>query len=96
MNLFSAFVVYLIIWWLTLFAVLPTGVRGQAEEDDIVEGSEPGAPVDSQMKRKVIVTTIVATILWVITCTIIITGLFNWDDLARLMGIPVDVPVPEL
>ena len=32
MSLFSLFVVYLLIWWVTLFAVLPFGVRGQAEE----------------------------------------------------------------
>ena len=90
MNLFSAFVMYLIVWWLTLFMILPIGVRGQAEENDIVEGSEPGAPVNSDMWRKVKLTTIIGTILWVLVCTIIITGIFNWDDLARLMGVPVD------
>ena len=90
MNPFSAFVMYLIIWWLTLFAVLPTGVRGQAETGDIVKGSEPGAPVDSDMKRKFKWTTIIATILWVIVCAIIISGVFTWDDLARLIGVPVE------
>ena len=41
MNPFSLFVVYLLIWWVTLFAVLPIGVRGQAEEGEVVRGSEP-------------------------------------------------------
>ena len=41
MNWFSAFVVWLIIWWLTLFIILPIGIRGQAEEGDITEGTEP-------------------------------------------------------
>jgi len=36
MNPFSAFVVFLLLWWLTLFIVLPQGVRGQAEAGDIV------------------------------------------------------------
>ena len=81
MSPFSAFVVYLLIWWITLFGILPLGVRGQAEEDSVVKGSEPGAPVNSHMKRKVIITTVVATIIWLIVCTIIITGALSWDQL---------------
>lgn len=88
MNPFSAFVLYLIVWWTVLFTVLPTGVRGQAEEDDVVEGSEPGAPVNSDMWRKIRLTTMIATVLWVIVCAVIVTDLFDWDDLARMMGRP--------
>jgi len=81
MSLFSAFVVFLLIWWITLFGVLPMGVRGQAEENDIVNGSEPGAPVTSNIKRKFVITTIIATIIWGIVCTVIITGAISWDQL---------------
>jgi len=72
---------------MTLFAVLPIGVRGQAEEGDIVKGSEPGAPVDSQMKRKIKITTIVATIIWLIVCGVIWSGALNWDMLADWLNI---------
>lgn len=81
MSPFSAFVVFLLIWWITLFAVLPLGVRGQAEEDNVVKGSEPGAPVQSDIKRKFIITTIIAAVIWIIVCTIIITGVLSWDQL---------------
>jgi len=77
MSLFSAFVVYLLIWWVTLFAVLPVGVRGQTEEGEVVRGTEPGAPVDSQMKRKIILTTIISTLIWVLVCGIIISGVIK-------------------
>ena len=87
MNPFSLFVVYLLIWWVTLFAVLPIGVRGQAEEGEVVRGSEPGAPVDSQMKRKIQLTTIIATILWLIISGVIWSGLLNWDMLAEWLNI---------
>jgi len=86
MNWFSALVVWLIIWWLVLFIILPIGVRGQAEENDIVEGSEPGAPHKLDIKRKFIQTTIVASILWVITCGIILSGLVSWDALGRFFN----------
>ena len=87
MNPFSLFVVYLLIWWVTLFAVLPIGVRGQAEEGEVVRGSEPGAPIDSQMKRKIKLTTIIATILWLIISGVIWSGLLNWDMLAEWLNI---------
>lgn len=84
MNLFSAFVVWLIIWWLVLFIILPIGIRGQAEEGDIVEGSEPGAPHTLDIKRKFIQTTVIASGLWVLTCLLIMSGVISWDMLANL------------
>jgi predicted secreted protein len=81
MNWFSALVVWLIIWWLVLFVILPIGIRGQAEEGDIVEGSEPGAPHTLDIKRKFKQTTIIASILWVLTCGLIVSGLVSWEML---------------
>ncbi len=86
MNWFSALVVWLIIWWLVLFIILPVGIRGQAEENDVVEGSEPGAPHTLDIKRKFIQTTIVASVLWVIACGVILSGLVSWDDLGRFFN----------
>jgi predicted secreted protein len=84
MNLFSAFVVWLIIWWLTLFIILPIGIRGQAEEGDVVEGTEPGAPHKLDIKKKFIQTTIIGTILWALTCGLIISGIIDWTMLQNL------------
>ena len=83
MNLFSAFVVWLIIWWLTLFIILPLGIRGQAEEGDIVEGTEPGAPHTLDIKKKFIQTTIIASAIWLLTCALILSGVISWDMLAK-------------
>lgn len=84
MNLFSAFVVWLILWWLTLFIILPIGIRGQAEENDIFEGSEPGAPQSVDMKRKFKQTTIVATIIWLCIVALILSGLVTWEQLGSV------------
>ncbi len=83
---FSMLVVYLLIWWVTLFMVLPIGIRGQAEDGSVVEGTEPGAPVDSRIKQKFILTTKIATVLWVIVCAIIIFGLLDWRSFALYTG----------
>ena len=59
---------YFIVWWLTLFAVLPLGVRSQHEDGDVQSGTDPGAPVLPGMGRKLIITTVAAipvcALLW--------------------------------
>ena len=48
MGISGAIALYFIVWWLTLFAMLPIGVRSQHEgdtsQDEVVEGADPGAP----------------------------------------------------
>ena len=55
---------YFIIWWITLFAVLPFGVRSQHETGEIVPGSEAGAPIRPLLLKKVIANTILAALIW--------------------------------
>lgn len=40
----SGLAVYFIIWWITIFAVLPIGLRTQAEDNDVVLGTVESAP----------------------------------------------------
>lgn len=77
MNWFTALAIYLIIWWLVLFVILPIGIRGQAEEGDIVEGSEPGAPHTLDIKKKFKQTTIAATLIWLLVCGVLLSGLLS-------------------
>ncbi len=39
-----AVAIFLTIWWIVLFAVLPLGVRSLHEDGETPEGSDPGAP----------------------------------------------------
>ena len=65
MTVTSAIAIYLTIWWTTLFAVLPLGVRSYAEEGlDVPGGGDRSAPVNPNLKRKFITTTWVSAILW--------------------------------
>lgn len=79
MNPFSLFVVFLIVWWTVLFTVLPRNIKGQAESNDVVKGTEPGAPVDSNIKDKFILTTKIAAVIWVLVCGLIWSDLVSWD-----------------
>jgi predicted secreted protein len=60
MTVSGGIALYFIIWWITLFAMLPIGVRSQHEGGEIIEGTEPGAPIAPAMWRKVLWTTLAA------------------------------------
>jgi predicted secreted protein len=50
----TAFAIYFLIWWVTLFAVLPWGVRNQEEAGEVVPGTDPGAPATHRLGRKLL------------------------------------------
>ncbi len=64
MSFLSAFAVYFIIWWLTLFAVLPFGVRSQADEDDVTLGTVESAPAHFRGGRILLLTTLVSAVIY--------------------------------
>lgn len=64
MSIYTALAIYFVIWWLSLFLVLPFGVRTQHEEGAVVSGTEPGAPIVPRVAYKLLWTTIVAAVLF--------------------------------
>jgi predicted secreted protein len=78
MNPLGAAIIFVLIWWLVFFAVLPWGVRGRWEKpDDGVAGAEPGAPVAPDLRRKALVTTGIALALTLVAVAAIAGGLFR-------------------
>ncbi|MEQ1902376.1 MAG: DUF1467 family protein [Devosia sp.] len=65
----TIFAIYAVVWAISLFLVLPFGVRNQVDAGQIVHGTEPGAPVAPRLWRRLAVTTLVAAVL---------TGLLLW------------------
>lgn len=68
-------VIFIISWWLSFFAVLPIGVRGQFEDGDVVEGTEEGAPAEPMLRKKAIWATIGAVVLTAIVGVLIVPWL---------------------
>ena len=82
MNPASAIAIYFIIWWLVLFLVLPFGIRNAHESGEAVEeGHEPGAPVNPRIIQKVLFTTILATIVFIVFYIAKTQGWLNLDNL---------------
>ncbi len=65
MSWFTGIAVYFIIWWLTLFAVLPFGARSQADSGEIAPGTDPGAPARPRLWLKLAVNSLVAGVVFV-------------------------------
>ena len=88
MSLVTALAIYFIIWWVVLFAVLPWGVRSQHEQGAIAPGSDPGAPAIPRLKRKLVWTTILATLVFALWYVVYTYHLVALDDLAAMLGVP--------
>jgi predicted secreted protein len=62
MNWFTGCVLYVLIWWTVLFAVLPFWTRPVAQADE--HTGWRGTPEHPHLLRKAIATTLIAAIVW--------------------------------
>ena len=63
MNVVTGLAVYFVLWWISLFMVLPWGNRPDTE---VQEGNVPSAPAKPRIGLKALVTTGLAAVFWVI------------------------------
>jgi len=61
MQWIGSIFVYIVVWWVVLFSVLPWGVRRQENPEP---GHDPGAPVVPHLGRKVLATTLITFVIW--------------------------------
>jgi predicted secreted protein len=63
MAIGTAIAIYFVVWWIVLFAVLPFGMRAQADDNSVVAGTPASAPTRSHFGKAAFRTTIVSAIL---------------------------------
>ena len=85
MSISFAIAIYVIIWWTLLFAILPIGVRTQAEDGEVVPGTPESAPTRPRLVRVVVLTTVASALLFAVLCASVRWGII---DLERLLGRP--------
>ncbi|MBL6958038.1 MAG: DUF1467 family protein [Rhodospirillales bacterium] len=73
---FTGLSVFLILWWLVLFMVLPWGIHA-VDQEDVDKGHAPSAPKKPRILIKMGVTTAIAAVIWVICYFIAQSG---WID----------------
>ncbi|MEX1108074.1 MAG: DUF1467 family protein [Dongiaceae bacterium] len=62
MNWFTGVLVFVVIWWVVIFAVLPWGVRVPDRQDD--SGHASSAPVNPRLWLKGLITTAISVAIW--------------------------------
>lgn len=84
MDWFTGIAVYITLWWLLLFMMLPIGVRSQAEAGEVSPGTDPGAPEIPAVGKKMLWTTVLTAIVWSILALVIH---FDLVSLQRPLGV---------
>ena len=64
MSITGLAIIYIIIWWIVFFAILPIDV--ERNKSIIIEGEDPGSPENPKMIKKFIYCTVITTILFAI------------------------------
>jgi predicted secreted protein len=78
MNLPLGVAIYIILWWLSFFAMLPIGAQSHYEADeDIVPGAERGAPKSHNLRLKALLACGVAAVLWLVVAWAVSIDLFD-------------------
>ncbi len=80
MNWFTGVVVYVVIWWITIFWVLNWGHR-TSESPEI--GHARSAPVFTNWRKKFLVNTVIAGMLWLALYAIIKSDVISFERMVR-------------
>jgi predicted secreted protein len=84
MTLSFAIAIYVLIWWVVLFAMLPIGVRTQAEEGEVSPGTAESAPHRPRLLPKMLATTVVASLVFAAVYVIIVHRVITLDQIPFL------------
>ena len=62
MSITGLAIIYIIIWWIVFFAILPIDVERQKSIK--IDGEDPGSPENPKMLKKFIYCTVITTVLF--------------------------------
>ena len=89
MTLAFAIALYMMIWWITLFAVLPFGVKTQHEHGEVTLGTPESAPARPRMVKTFLINTFVASIVFAIVWTALQYDVLGFAEIGPMPpGVP--------
>ena len=78
MGITGSIIVYVLIWWIIFFSVLPVGVQSNKEKfKERIEGMDPGAPINPKIGKKFLITTIITSIIFIVIYYLVKFDLLN-------------------
>ena len=84
MGITGSIIVFVIIWWIIFFSVLPIGIQSNKEKfRERIEGIDPGAPKNPKIAKKFLITTIIATLIFVVVYYLVKIDLLNLREFLK-------------
>lgn len=76
MSIVTAIFIYFLIWWVMLFTVLPMGVE---RTENVDAGNDIGAPKNANLKKKLILNTVISAGILAVMWILVELDVINWD-----------------
>jgi predicted secreted protein len=74
----GSIIVYVLIWWIIFFSVLPVGIQSNKEKfQERLDGIDPGAPINPKIGKKFLITTIITSIIFIVIYYLVKFNLLN-------------------
>ena len=84
MGVTGSIIVYVMIWWIIFFSVLPIGIQSNKEVfKEEIEGMDPGAPKNPKIAKKFFITTLITTIIFLVIYYLVEFELLNLRKLLQ-------------
>ena len=78
MGVTGSIIVYVLIWWIIFFSVLPVGIQSNKEKfKEKIEGVDPGAPINPKIGKKFLITTLITSIIFIVIYYLVKFNLLN-------------------
>ena len=78
MGITGSIIVYVLIWWIIFFSVLPIGIQSNKEKfKEKIERADPGAPNNPKIAKKFLITTIITSIIFIVIYYLVRFNLLN-------------------
>jgi predicted secreted protein len=78
MSATGAIIVYISIWWIVFFSVLPIGIKSQnIKFKDRIQGNDPGAPKNPKIAKKFLITTLITSIIFAVIYYLTVNNYLN-------------------
>ncbi len=84
-NWISIIAVYFVVWWITLFAILPFSFRRQDEQEEVVLGTHSSAPKKPRFLYIILWTTVWSLIVLGAYYAVTVWLGFSIDDLPQIL-----------
>ena len=78
MGITGSIIVYVLIWWIIFFSILPVGIQSNKEKfKENIEGMYPVAPNNPRITKKFFITTIITSIIFIVIYYLVRFNILN-------------------